>query len=247
MSSEKQWWIPLWKGLVVDPEAKHYHRMKNSLWLYLYLLISADRSTGFLRRKIRTVSQDTGIKERTIRQWLSVLKKQEYIQTKANGRCLSIQIKKWKRFKDSGWHDSAYQSDTALPTRVAKICKSEEDKKSQKSFCLSQKSEIGFEPIDITIVKEIFNIDNDNKNSFKDFKPKTREELLAKDLAITLNDLQALPLYLSYSKKYPESLLRKILGEVKEIPQDKIKKSRGALFNHLIKKYAEETIHNSRN
>lgn len=91
------------------------------------------------------------------------------------------------------------------------------------------------------------NIDNDSKNSFKDFKPQTREELLAKDIAIVLNDYHALPLYLSYSKKYPESLLRKILGEVREIPQSKIKKSRGALFNHIIKKYAEETNHNSGN
>lgn len=81
----------------------------------------------------------------------------------------------------------------------------------------------------------------------KEFRPRTREELLAFDIAKELNDLKALPLYLSYVKKYPESLLRKILGEVKEIPIEKIKKSRGALFNHLVKKYAQKTSKNHRN
>ena len=34
-------------------------------------------------------------------------------------------------------------------------------------------------------------------------------------------------------------LLRQTLGEVMEIPQERIKKSRAALFNHLIQKYAQ--------
>jgi len=95
------------------------------------------------------------------------------------------------------------------------------------------------------------NIVNEDKKfsipySFKGFKPKTREELLALDLARDLNDLKSLPLYLSYAKKCPESLLRKVLGEVKEMPAEKIKKSRAALFNYLIKKYAKETFDNHR-
>lgn len=88
---------------------------------------------------------------------------------------------------------------------------------------------------------------NSNFNSFKGFRPKNKQELLALDLAEALNDYQGLPLYLSYSKKYPETLLRKVLGKVKEIPDRKIKKSRGALFNHLIQKYVQKTPHNSRN
>jgi hypothetical protein len=28
---EKQWWAPVWKGLVMDAQAKHYRRMKNAL------------------------------------------------------------------------------------------------------------------------------------------------------------------------------------------------------------------------
>jgi hypothetical protein len=90
-------------------------------------------------------------------------------------------------------------------------------------------------------IKNINNIDK-RKNwvaGFKaseKFKPRTREELLAIDLARDLDDYQGLPFYIYLSKNYPESLLRKILGQVKNIPQDKIKKSRGALFNYLIQK-----------
>jgi biotin operon repressor len=96
------------------------------------------------------------------------------------------------------------------------------------------------------LTRIINNIDIDNKNllgsNFKTFKksnPKSREELLALDLAEALNDTKGLLFYLSYAKKYPESLLRRVLGEVKEIPDEKIKKSRGALFNHLIQRYAK--------
>ena len=72
------------------------------------------------------------------------------------------------------------------------------------------------------------------------FKPKTREELLALDLARGLDDLPALPLYLSYARKYPEFVLRKTLTEVRSIPAKKIKKSRGAFFNYLIQKNGQK-------
>lgn len=102
-----------------------------------------------------------------------------------------------------------------------------------------------------TIKRIINNIDNiksleSDFDFFKGFNPKTKEELLALDLATALNDPNGLPLYLSYSKKYSESLLRKVLREVKAIPIKSIKKSRGALFNYLIQKYAKEASHNIR-
>lgn len=71
------------------------------------------------------------------------------------------------------------------------------------------------------------NIDIKKFSNPEEFRPRTRKQLLAFDIAKELNDLKVLPLYVSYAKKYPESLLRKILGEVKEIPIEKIKKSVG--------------------
>ena len=73
------------------------------------------------------------------------------------------------------------------------------------------------------------------------FKPQTEKEVLAVDIAYKLNDLANIPLYISYANKYPESLLRKALGEALEIPLSKIRKTRGALFNHLVQKYAKQS------
>ena len=92
----------------------------------------------------------------------------------------------------------------------------------------------------------IIDIDNENHSEpntweSKEFRPKTRQELLALDLAQAFGDYEGLALYLSYAKKYPEALLRKVLGEVKEVPTCKIKKSRGALFNYLVQKYAKDS------
>jgi hypothetical protein len=72
------------------------------------------------------------------------------------------------------------------------------------------------------------------------FKPKNEKELLAWDIANNLDDHINLPCYISYANKYPASLLRKILGDVLEVPSVRIRKSRGALFNHLVQKYAKE-------
>ncbi len=97
---------------------------------------------------------------------------------------------------------------------------------------------------DNKLTRNINNNDMEDKNflrrsSFDRFKPNTREELLALDIANALNDQRSLPLYLLYAKRHPEPLLRRLLGEVKEIPPERIKKSKAALFNHLIKRYAQ--------
>jgi len=92
---------------------------------------------------------------------------------------------------------------------------------------------------DNKLTRNINNNDTVDKN-FEGFKPETREDLLALDIANALNDQRSLPLYLSYAKRHPEPLLRRLLGEVEEIPPEKIKKSKAALFNHLIKRYAQD-------
>jgi hypothetical protein len=90
--------------------------------------------------------------------------------------------------------------------------------------------------------KDINNIDrtdNDNADTRKedDSVFLTKEELLAVDLAEGLDDRANLRFYLSVCRKYPESFLRRIYSEVKEVPLKKIKKSKGALFNYLVQKY----------
>ena len=71
------------------------------------------------------------------------------------------------------------------------------------------------------------------------FKPRTKKDLLALDVARALGDTKNLGLYIAYCRKYPESLIRRILGIVKELPPERIRKSRGALFNYLVQKHGE--------
>lgn len=60
---------------------------------------------------------------------------------------------------------------------------------------------------------------------------------LAQEIAEKLNDKDAYSLYLSYTHKYSEETLRRILERVLSIPREKITNSRGALFTHIIKQY----------
>jgi hypothetical protein len=85
------------------------------------------------------------------------------------------------------------------------------------------------------------------RKTYKNFNPQTREEFLALELAEALDDMKGFHFYFSCTRKFPESVLRKILIEVKETPSNKIKKSRGALFNYLIQKYVQESNNNYRN
>jgi len=82
------------------------------------------------------------------------------------------------------------------------------------------------------------------KNSNKGFNPLTREECIAHDLADSLNDHENIAQYLSYTQRFSESFLRGILGNVMEIPDEKIRKSRAALFNHIINNHDRDNENN---
>ena len=69
---------------------------------------------------------------------------------------------------------------------------------------------------------------------------KTREQALAEEIARTFNDVEGIALYLDYCRRYPETIIRRAYGEVKELPDSAIRRSRGALFNYLVQKYANE-------
>ena len=84
-------------------------------------------------------------------------------------------------------------------------------------------------------------LSNAKTDLLKECESKTREQLLAADLAESLKDHRSLKLYLSYAYRYPESLLREVLSQVKQTPEQKIRKSRGALFTYLLHQHAERT------
>lgn len=62
--------------------------------------------------------------------------------------------------------------------------------------------------------------------------------ILAYELAEALGDQEAIQMYVSYANRFPEPLLREILVKVLAVPDYKIRKTRGALFNYLIQQHA---------
>lgn len=94
--SNNEWWSPLRRGLVFEPNARHYRQMKQAVWLYLYFLVNANVRQGTLFRRLSTVSKDTGIPARTVRRWLGILKRHQYITAEYNGSFWQITITKWR-------------------------------------------------------------------------------------------------------------------------------------------------------
>jgi len=75
----------------------------------------------------------------------------------------------------------------------------------------------------------------------------TEETLFAYELADALNDREAIQMYISYVHRFSESLLREILTKVLSVPDSKIRKTRGALFNYLIQQHAAKAKYYPRN
>jgi len=247
--TQKQWWAPVWKGLVMDSEATHYRTMKNAVWLYLYFLLNANRKTGILMRKIRTVSNDMGISRDTALRWLNVLRRGGYVETVNTGRSLTIQVTRWK----------------ALPgVEKTRLQKSELSNFRNGNYPTSRQAPFQAIPLRIGAVSGLAEAGNETKmeinkmndprggianspteRGFTGIGVSVQQELLAQELAKRLNDAAGINLYRSYAAKYPERLLRKVLAEVEDRPSEQITKGRGALFNYLVQHYAKGATENS--
>lgn len=94
--ADKNWWTPIWSGLVTDETGKHQKAMRQAIWLYLFLLTAANRRNGILFRRISTVARETGFNRRSVERWLRTLRDKGYIETRSTGHALHISITKWK-------------------------------------------------------------------------------------------------------------------------------------------------------
>lgn len=104
-----QWWGFVWRGLVVSRSARHYKAMGRSVWLYLYLIIHANRRTGTLFRRIGTISKDIGMSKRTVQIWLKTLRENGYVVTERTGRSLIIHIAKWRPITRRDQNESSFR------------------------------------------------------------------------------------------------------------------------------------------
>lgn len=243
-----------WEELILDTKARHYRKMGSGIWLLLYL-ISANNSRGFIRKNYEAISQETGIKSRTIRSWLKRLKDYGYVAAQRQKDGLLIKLKKTQAFsiKDNSLPDNQTKSGRDLPDDEAKSGRSYCQQTPEKPFCRQYGKEIRVGKDNANVNEDILN--NANESQYRNgqkyeldsnFQPSNQEELLALDLAKGLNDTANFAFYLSASQQYPEEALRTIYREVKETPSHKIKRSRGALFCFLLKKRLRQDANPSR-
>lgn len=67
------------------------------------------------------------------------------------------------------------------------------------------------------------------------------EEALASELAEKLGDPKGIALYRKIAKEYDEAYIRSMLSQVMEVPQERIRASRAALFTWLIHHHADRS------
>lgn len=235
-----EWWAPVWRGLVMDCAAAHFRKMGSAVWLFLYFLINANRASGVLMRRVKTISLDMGLPRSTTFRWLKTLREGGYIETDNSGHSLTVQICKWRPVGQVS--QLALQKSRSRDSRSPKYETSQMPKEVGKMAPTREEMRQAPESKKNTIKKSILKIDIECKKiDPKKIKSSvTREQVLAYDIAEALDDRPGFPLYLSYVRKYPESLLRETLSRVREIPSHKIKTNRGALFNFLIKQNAKQ-------
>ena len=69
------------------------------------------------------------------------------------------------------------------------------------------------------------------------FIPRDASDAAALDVARALDDVASLNVYLAFAKRYSPAQMYRTLALVKEVPNELIKKSRGAFFSWLIQRY----------
>ena len=73
-----------------------------------------------------------------------------------------------------------------------------------------------------------------------------KQQKLALEIVNALQDMDSLQSYMMLTQRYQEAFLRKVLTKVLSIPEEKIKKSRGALFTFLVNQHAQNITNNIR-
>src|SRR6185369_11935354 len=125
---------------------------------------NADRKSGSLFRKIETISDDMGMTRDTIMRWIVILRRGGYIVTQSNGRCLNIQIGKWRR-PDSG--RDQLQKGVASDRRGWKTFAGGKPLDVENESNVSGETNAVSDPIDISINKDSYKDDIDKGVSLK--------------------------------------------------------------------------------
>jgi DNA-binding transcriptional ArsR family regulator len=70
--------------------------MDGAVWLFLYLLLHAERRSGLVRVRIATVAERMGAPQRTVQRWLRRLLAHGYVDLREEGKVLGVVISRWR-------------------------------------------------------------------------------------------------------------------------------------------------------
>ena len=89
-------WYPQFIGLIKDPEGKHHKKLGMAIWLYNFFCADADRKTGEWKGCLSNISEQTGIPLWTIKRYMQILKKGDYVDAKRKENGIVVRVKKYK-------------------------------------------------------------------------------------------------------------------------------------------------------
>jgi hypothetical protein len=95
-SRPKNWWAPIWCGLVADPSGKHVRALGVSGWMLVYVILHARRETGVLRQRRAVIARRMGLPLRTVQRWLNHLARCGYVAVANQGDVAEIRVARWK-------------------------------------------------------------------------------------------------------------------------------------------------------
>ncbi|RKZ28716.1 hypothetical protein DRQ36_10040, partial [bacterium] len=205
-----------YQQLLCNPEGKHYRKLGKVGWLMMYLLVKSDKD-GKLKTSSAKIAEETGLYELTVRAWLRHLERSKYIATEGKWQAIEIKIADWK--STSNAQEIARNGKSAVNiSKTNAIDKSDNRIRSDKD----DKSD------------ELINVYK--KNDIDRGIPK---KLTPEYIAEAFDDEDNIAFYVFAFENYGKRIIRKAFERVQYLPSSKIKKSRGALFNYLLKKYEQ--------
>lgn len=96
----KKYFVAVWRGLMRDATAKHYKQMGQAIWLFLNLLMAADKQGYIKAISYKRLNINSGIPVVNLKRYMATLRRHKYVSTRSTGRYLTIQISNWKTIRE---------------------------------------------------------------------------------------------------------------------------------------------------
>jgi len=219
MTENQMHYHALYKRLICHPEGKHYKKLGKVGWLMMYLLVGADEN-GIFHGSSEQIADEMGLYVLTVRAWLRHLERAKYIEIHGDWKDMKIVVRK-PEF-------TGYAQEIA---EKGKCAKNFNEKKA-----IANDNNIRSDTGSNTDKKYIYKKSDTSNND----RGESSLKLLPKAIADAFCDQDNIAFYVHAFKNYSPEVIQRAFERALNTPAERIKKSRGALFNYLLKLYDHE-------